>query len=231
MFLVGQLILLVLVSIAFTLLLRMYRKQNAIEESFLCSILLMAAGCFTPEALLLIPVIWWGFTVLWADGLRVYLASICGIMLVLFYATLFYLFLPDSVAVVFVRDRLFGALSRTFCYTADGCIPSLLWLVIAAVAVVFGLWAMIAHMTRFTRANVRIQNFLMVAVPFFLLSLLSTLFPATDGNSMLFVLFGASLFLQGLYIAAYGFPRIRLPQRRRKSPNRRKWKRRSPYAR
>ena len=42
MFLWLQLILLVLVGTAFVLLLRTYRKQNAIEESFLCSIGLAA---------------------------------------------------------------------------------------------------------------------------------------------------------------------------------------------
>ena len=57
MFLVRQTILLILVGAAFALLLGTYRKQNAVEESFLCGILLMLAGCVVPDALLFFPVV------------------------------------------------------------------------------------------------------------------------------------------------------------------------------
>ena len=227
MFLWLQLILLVLVGTAFVLLLRTYRKQNAIEESFLCSILLMAAGCIVPETLLLFPAVWWAFTVLWSDGLRVYLASVCGIMLVAFYAVLAWQFLPESTLTLFVSERITNAFQRQLIYKFTNL--QIYKLSIAASAAVLGLWALIAHLSRYARANVRIQNFLLVTVPFFALSALSVLFPAADGNCMLSTLAASALFLVGLYLHAYGFPRIRMPQRRRDT-SRHRWKgRKNPY--
>ena len=227
MFLWLQLILLVLVGSAFTLLLKTYRKQNAIEESFLCSILLMAAGCIVPESLLLFPAVWWAFTVLWSDGLRVYLASVCGILLVAFYAVLVWKFLPGSTLTLFVEERLTNAFQRQLIYKFTN-LP-IYKLSIAASAAVLGLWALIAHLARYTRANVRIQNFLLVTLPFFALSALSVVFPAADGNCMLSTLAASALFLVGLYIYAYGFPRIRLPKRRRDMSRRRIRGRKNPY--
>lgn len=226
MFLWLQLILLVLVGTAFALLLSTYRKQNAIEESFLCSILLMAAGCIVPESLLLFPAVWWAFTVLWSDGLRVYLASVCGILLVAFYAVLVWLFLPESALALFVEERLTNAFSRVLFLQAEMPLPEL---TVAAAAAVLGLWALIAHLARYTRANVRIQNFLLVTLPFFALSVLSVVFPAADGNCMLSTLAASALFLAGLYLNAYGMPRIRLPKRRRDMSRRRMRGRKNPY--
>ena len=228
MFLLTQLILLVLVGGAFALLLKTYRKQDAMEESFLCSILLMAAGCVVPETILLFPFFWWAYTVLWSDSLRVYLASLCAILLILLYAALIRVFLPECAAVTFVEDQLTNAFSRLPIYQFTH-LP-IDKLCIAATAAVLGLWTLFSHLARYTRANVRIQNFLLVTVPIFLISLLSVLFPATNGNCMLSVLVGTALFLIGLYLYAYGFPRIRLPKRRRPSPNSRRWKhRKNPY--
>ena len=240
MFLWLLLILLVLVGSAFTLLLKTYRKQNAIEESFLCSILLMAAGCIVPESLLLFPAVWWAFTVLWSDGLRVYLASVCGILLVAFYAVLVWKFLPGSTLTLFVEERLTNAFQRQLIYKFTNlprlcrsyeALPNkeIYKLSIAASAAVLGLWALIAHLARYTRANVRIQNFLLVTLPFFALSALSVVFPAADGNCMLSTLAASALFLVGLYIHAYGFPRIRLPKRRRDMSRRRIRGRKNPY--
>ena len=230
MFPVRQAILLVLVGSAFALLLRMYRKQNAIEESFLCGILLMVAGGVVPDAWLLIPVVWWAYTVLWADSLRVYLASVCAILLIGFYVALCWFVLPDSAVTVFVRERVMNAFSRSFCYAEGEAVPSLRWLITAAAATFLGVWSLLTHLSRYSRANVRVQNFLLVAVPFFLLSLLSVLFPARDGASLLFVLLGSAVFFMALYLSAYGFPRIRLPKRSRTSLSNRKWKhRKNPY--
>lgn len=228
MFLVRQAILLVLVGAAFALLLGTYRKQNAVEESFLCGVLLMLAGCVVPDALLFFPVVWWSFTVLWSDNLRVYLASACAILLVSFYVAILWFIWPDSTTALFVQDNIYNALARTPVFRLSG-LP-LYQLIIAAVAAFFGLWSLFAHLSRYTRANVRTQNFLLVTIPFFLLSLLSVIFPAANGNNMLSVLVGMALFLIGLYLKAYGFPRIRLPKRQRTSASNRKWKhRKNPY--
>lgn len=228
MFFVRQAILLVLVGAAFALLLGTYRKQNAVEESFLCGILLMLAGCVMPDALLFFPVVWWGFTVLWSDSLRVYLASVCAIMLVGLYVALIWLLLPDCPLTLFIQDNIFSAFIRTPFYRSAN-IP-ICQLIIAAVAVFFGLWTLFAHLSRYSRANVRTQNFLLVTIPFFLLSILSVFFPADNGNDMLSILVGTTLFLIGLYLKAYGFPRFRLPRRQRTGLRNRKWKhRKSPY--
>ena len=230
MFLVRQAILLVLVGTAFALLLRMYRKQNAVEESFLCGILLMVAGCVVPDAWLFLPVVWWAYVILWADGLRVYLASVCAILLIGFYVLLCRFVLPDCVVAAFIGERIACAFSRSFCFTGGQAVPSLPWLIAAAVAAFMGIWSLLTHLNRYSHANVRVQNYLLVSVPFFLLSLLSVLFPGRDGMSLLFVLFGASVFFMALYLSAYGFPRIRLPKRRRTSLSNRKWKhRKNPY--
>ena len=160
MFLVRQAILLVLVGAAFALLLGTYRKQNAVEESFLCGVLLMLAGCVVPDALLFFPVVWWSFTVLWSDNLRVYLASVCAILLVSFYVAILWFIWPNSTTALFVQDNIYNALARTTIYPF-GNVPAG-QLIVAAVAAFFGLWSLFAHLSRYTRANVRTQNFLLV---------------------------------------------------------------------
>mgnify|MGYP006872989365 CR=1 FL=1 len=208
-------------------LLKTFRRQDVVEESFLCGVLLSVAGCLVPDALVFFPVLWWSFTVLWSDGLRVYLASLCAILLVAFYAVVVWLVVPDSGVVLFVSERMTGAFHRVPIYRM-GDVPLYVWLSVAVSAVV-GFWALIAHLTHYTRANARIQTYLIVSVPFFVLSLLSTLFPSLAGVSLLSVFIGLSLFLAVLYVYAYGFPRIRISGRR-KQTSRRKWKgRKNPY--
>ena len=224
MFLAVQLTVLAVVGAAFALLLTAYRKPDAVENSFLCSVLLMAGGCIEPDLLLFIPVFWWGFSRLWADNLRVYLASLCGILLVALYAAIIWFFLPECNACLWVLSRFDAALNRSFCFDDGQFIPSLTALIIAGVSAVAGIWVLMAHMVRFGRANINIRAYVGVAVPFFLLSLLSTLFPDAHGHSLLPLLVGFTAYLMGVYLYAYGMPRVKLPQRR-SSPRRRKWKR------
>lgn len=195
-----QITLLLLVSAVFWLLLRSYRRTDAMEESLLCSILLLAAGMIVPDVLLLFPFVWWAFTVLWADNLRVYLASAFGILFVAFYAAVVWVIWPESAVVGFVQERFIDVFHRTFCLSSQSQV-GLVWLVITAVAAIFGLWALIAHLSCYSSANVQVQTRLLVAIPFFVISLLSSLFPTRQGNGMLSVLAAAALFIMILWLA------------------------------
>lgn len=214
-FWITQLTLLVLVSAVFALLLKTYRQQTAMEESFLCSMLLMCAGCVTPDALLFFPVVWWAFVVLWSNNLRMYMASMCGIMLVVLYAVLVLFLWPESIVVASVRSQLTESLSRQL-LTFDSS-PLTIWrIVTAGIAMFIGLCAMIAHLSRFARANVRVQSRVLISIPFLLLSILSCLFPTASGNCLLAILVAAAVYLSILYLASYGIPRVRFPRKERR---------------
>lgn len=217
--LVTQLVLLLLISAVFGLLLKSYRRPDAMEESFLCSILLLAAGAVVPDVLLLFPFVWWAFKVMWADNLRVYLASVFGILFVAFYAAILYFLWPESAVVGFVEERLADAFHRTCCFSLQSQV-GLEWLIITVLSALLGFWLLIAHLGRYTRANVKVQSRLLVALPFFGLSLLSSLFPTAQGNGMLSVLAASALFLSILWLATYGLPKLSMPSRRRRNPYR-----------
>ena len=223
-----QLTLLGLIAAVFVLLLGTYRRQDAMENSFLCSVLLMGAGCVVPDALLFFPLLWWAYVLLWANNLRMYLASACGILLVALYATFIALLWPDAAVVTFVREQLTDALQRQLCFMPgqQTTVP-LWWLITAAAATLLGLWMMVAHLSKYARANVRVQVRLLITIPAFLASVLSCTFPTQNGNGLFAILVAVTLYLLILYLATYGLPRIRLPRRRRDNTKRRNWKRRT----
>ncbi len=65
-----------------------YRQEHAVEQAFLSSILLCITALFLPDILFLLPVLWLMFVVLRAMNVRVFLASIIGAIVVLFYISL-----------------------------------------------------------------------------------------------------------------------------------------------
>ncbi len=65
-----------------------YRQEHAVEQAFLSSILLCITALFLPDILFLLPVIWLMFVALRAINIRVFLASIIGAIVVLFYISL-----------------------------------------------------------------------------------------------------------------------------------------------
>lgn len=227
---ITPLALLLLVSAAFALLILTYRRQDAMEESFLCSILLAVAGCAVPDAWFFLPAVWWAFTILWSNHRRMYLASLCGLLLCALYAAVIFYRWPESIVARFVQESVQTALQRRWCVDMlmDGTLP-LWWAITGVLAAIVGIWMLIAHLSKYARANVRTQTLLLIAVPFLLLSLLSCLFPMQNGNSLLVILVVAALYLFVLYIVAYGFPRIRLRPRRRKSSRRPLKRRPSSY--
>lgn len=225
----SQLIFLALLVCVFVLLLRSYRKQNAMEESFLCSILLMAAACVVPDAVVFFPVVWWAFHLLWADSLRVYIASVLGILFFLFYATLAYFFYPEWWMVDFVRSQIDASLVRSICFWPGYAVSSIGYLAVVALFSLLGMWLLVAHLFKYSRANVRVQTRVLLSIPFFFLALLSCLFPSTSGNCLLLPLMALAIYLTVIYLKAYGFPRIKPRQHRSSRHRRRKMKRPTKY--
>jgi len=215
----SQLVLLLSMVSVYMLMLRCYRRQDAMEESYLCSILLCLAGCLVPEAVLLVPFFWWGFHMIWANNLRVYMASVLGILSVALYAAIAAFMWPESVVVRFVEQQWIDAFSRQFC----SAMP--LWYILSGSIVGgLGLWYLAAHLIKFARANVRIQTRALLMLPVVLISILSFLFPAQSGNSLLVILYVSSIYLMVLHLVTYGLPKIHLPKRkeRRGKMNRRR---------
>lgn len=65
---------------AFSVLMTMYNDQRAVEPAFLSGLLLSCASLFIYEIVFLIPVFWIAFYSFKSASLRVYLASILGIL-------------------------------------------------------------------------------------------------------------------------------------------------------
>lgn len=224
----SQLILLALLAGVFVLLLRSYRKQNAMEESFLCSILLMGAACVAPEVVVFFPVVWWAFHLLWADGLRVYLASMLGILFFLLYAALVYFFYPDWWVVGYVRSQIDVLLIRSVCFWPGQMVAPIEYLTVTGLFSLLGIWALIAHLLKYSRANVRVQTRVLLTIPFLLLSVVSCIFPSA-GNCLLLPLVALAMYLAVIYVKVYGFPRFKRKQHRSNRHKRRKMKRPVKY--
>lgn len=83
-----QLVVAVFQAVLF-LTLKTYHKPNAVQESFLATMLLCLAGLVIPDILLFIPIVW---VMLWVQrsfNLKVWMASLIGAATVLLYVTLF----------------------------------------------------------------------------------------------------------------------------------------------
>ncbi len=71
------------------LALKTYHKPNAVQESFLATMLLCLAGLVIPDILLFIPIVW---VMLWVQrsfNLKVWMASLIGAATILLYVVLF----------------------------------------------------------------------------------------------------------------------------------------------
>lgn len=83
-----QLVVAVFQAVLF-LTLKTYHKPNAVQESFLATMLLCLAGLVIPDILLFIPIVW---VMLWVQrsfNLKVWMASLIGAATILLYVTLF----------------------------------------------------------------------------------------------------------------------------------------------
>jgi len=159
-----------------------------------------------PDSLLLLPLAWWAFFALRASNLRTYSASLVAILTLALYAFLVWIIWPGSAIVGFELSLWADAFRRTFCWLF---MP--VWLLAAsAIFTLVGLWSLIAHLQRYSRANVRIQTRVILAAPAFLVALLSVVFPTASGNALIGLLWAVSLYLTVLYLTTYGFPRVNL---------------------
>lgn len=223
MYIAPQILLLLSISVIYALMLRCYRRQDAMEESFLCSILLGITCLFVPDAIALVPFFWWGFHTLWANNLRMYLASMLGLLSVALYASISAFLWPDSWMVATITMLWQSEFSRSFCLSMP------LWFLISSgIAAFLGMWYLAAHLLKFARANVRIQTRALLCLPVVLISTLSCLFPPAGGTCLFSLLCLSSGYVTILHWITYGLPKIRLPKRKER---RGKMNRRSVYSR
>lgn len=174
------------------------------QDMFLLSLLLCAMGLFVPDTVVLFPVAWWALFMLRASNLRTYLASLLAILTVVLYGAILWFLWPTSTFVQLIIDQWSAVFDRENALLLQ---PALL--VVTALLALLGLWSLVAHMRRYSRANVRIQTRVLLVLPVYFLSLLSVVFPMRSCNCMLSILWLSSGYMTILYLATYGFPRIR----------------------
>lgn len=192
-----------------------YRRQDAMENMFLSSILLMLGGISLPDFSVFFALLWWAVAELKAANVRTYMASLTGIALVGLYMFLAWYFLPDNKLLPFMEERIADALNRTFFTDVTP-----IWaMAVSGATAVLGLWAGVAHLRKYSEANVRIQTRVQILLPVWIVSLLSFVCPTASGESLMALLWSSSLYLAVLYVLTYGFPR--LPSFSRHDPYRR----------
>lgn len=204
---IAQILTVLMAVAAFRLLLISYRRQDAQQNVFLLSLLVCTMGLLVPDALVLFPFVWWAIFGLRASNLRTYIASLIAILTVGIYAALAWAIWPESGPVkaemAIWQDAIF---SRGFCWEVMP--PEVL--IACGFLVVVGIWSLIAHVQRYSRANVRIQTRVLLVIPVFAVSLVSTFYPSHSGLSLAGMLCASAGYLTVLYLMTYGFPRINL---------------------
>lgn len=200
-------ILIVLMAVAvFRLLCISYRRQDAQQNVFLLSLLLCVMALLMPDAVVLLPLTWWAVFGLRASNLRTYMASVIAVLTVGIYAAVVWVIWPDGAVVGYEKQLWQAAIfGRQFCWLV---LPPVVQMV-SALFVLIGLWSMIAHLQRYSRANVRIQTRVLLAAPVFFVSLISTLYTPA-GGALVALLWASALYLMLLYLITYGLPRVNL---------------------
>lgn len=190
----------------FRLLCISYRRQDAQQNVFLLSLLLCGMALLVPDAVVFLPLAWWAIFGLRASNLRTYMASVIAMLTIAIYCVLVWVLWPESMPVkaeqLLWQNAIFGR-------QPGWLVLPLAVQLVSALFVLIGLWSIVAHLQRYSRANVRIQTRVLLAVPVFFVSLLSTLYPAANG-SLIALLWASSAYLTVLYLLTYGFPRINL---------------------
>lgn len=204
---ISQILTVLIGAAVFYLLLRSNRNQEAQQNVFLLSLLVCMMGLLVPDALVLFPFVWWAVFGLRASNLRTYSASAIAIITVVIYAALAWVVWPSSLPVTYVQQIWTEAIfNRQFGWL----VLPLEVQIVSAVFVAIGLWALIAHLQRYSRANVRTQTRVLLASPVFGISLVSTIYPSQSGYSLVGLLWASVVYLTVLYLTTYGFPRVNL---------------------
>lgn len=207
--------------ICFMVLVAINRRQDAMPQVYMLSILLMISGLFVPDTWVLLPLLIPNVMVLRAWNIRVMLAILLGILTVGLYGSLAWLIWPDAAAITSTMHTITDAFQRDW-----GIYVLPMWMQITTAALLtLGLIAQMAHFSRYSSANVRIQTRLLLVTPVYWVAVLSLIYPATTGSCMMAILWIASLYYVLLYLQTYGMPKM--PSLRRKhDPYRRSYKRR-----
>ena len=206
---------------AFALLLTLYRRDDGMREMFVASLLVALLSLVMPDGLCLLPILWWAAGVQKALNMRVWLASVIGVITVVIYAALVYFFFRDSNTVSYVQTAFEG------CFNRDWCLDVMpLWvMIVSLVMCLLGLWSIIGHLLRYTTANVRVQIKILIVLPVWIICITSCLFPPVSTICLVGLLWLVSLYPAVLYVTTYGLPR--LPSFSSNNPYRRTFSRRS----
>lgn len=169
----AQLVLLIGLLIMY-LLFKVYHNQQAVSESFLCSLLLSVATLLLPDMWIFLPLIWIAFAWQRAFSLRVWLASLVGVAVVAVYFVLIcQLGWVDVYPLESLYQREILSLSPVFSAVA--------YLTLVAWGVLF---AGVAY-HRFRLENSSIQSFVLFSSTVFFISGIMLFFPLPVFPSML----------------------------------------------
>lgn len=164
----GQLAVLVLAAVCL-MLLNTYRSENAVQESFISTLLICAAVLVLPDMLFMLPVLWIGFAVQRAFNLRVALASVVAVCIFALYLWLSVMLFPDAFGIVSLHD----AFCRSWIGLQIPMLSAVSVLLLEVWGVLFAVWAMIG----FSRETNRAQSLVLLLLLILLVSMPMLLFP------------------------------------------------------
>lgn len=170
----GQMAVLGLQSVVL-LLMRAYRSDNAVHESFLSTLIISITALFLPDMLFLLPVLWIGLSVQRAMNLRVVLASLIAAGLFVLYVWISSTLFPSAFSILSIGDTYLHTLP-----SAEALLP-LLFLAVAAV--VFAVTSLLG----FARENSRAQSLVLILLMLLLVSVVMMFFPPKYFSSLLAV--------------------------------------------
>lgn len=203
------------------MLLTLYRRDDGMREMYVSSLLLSLIAVVLPDMICLMPVLWWAAGVQKALNIRVRAAWAIGVLTVLIYLMIVLFYFHDSAVSNYVQTTFERSLNREWCVMV---LP--LWVLVTTLVIcLLGLWSIIGHFLRYNSANVRVQIKILIVLPVWVICVFSVLFPTVRGECLIGLLWLASLYPVGLYIATYGLPQ--LPSFSHHNPYRRSFSRRS----
>ena len=170
----GQLSVLALQGVLL-LLMHAYRSDNAVHESFLCTIVLCAAALLQPDMLLLLPVVWIGLSVQRAMSVRVMLASLIAAGVFGLYMWISSMLYPDAFSIVSISDAFRHEL------------PKVEELLQPAVLTVFALVFAVISLTGFARENSRAQSLVLIMLMLTVVGVVMMFFPPACFTSLMAV--------------------------------------------
>ncbi len=161
-----------------------YRHEKAVEQSFLTTLILLAASILIPDLIFFIPFLWLCFLFQQSMNLKVWLSSINAIVLVAIYVTLMYLFNYDNlIPYTFndLTDRTF-ILSNISNFT-DKYPISIIYLEVLSL-ILIGL-----SVINLNRQNISVQSFVIIFIILLIPALVLSLWSINGFYSSAYLLF------------------------------------------